>query len=74
VETVLQVENLSKSYAEIKTIQNVSLSVCRGKVFGLLGANSAGKSTSIECILGTRKQDSGSVSILEVDPQMNRRT
>lgn len=74
METVIQVENLSKSYAEIEAIKNVNISVCRGEVFGLLGANGTGKSTTIECILGTRKQDSGAVSILGINPQADRKT
>lgn len=74
METVIQVKNLSKAYAEIKAIRNVSISVCRGEVFGLLGANGGGKSTTIECILGTRKQDSGAVSILGMNPQTDRKT
>lgn len=73
METVIQVENLSKSYAEIKAIQNVTISVYRGEVFGLLGANGAGKSSTIECILGTKKQDSGTVSILGMNPQVGRK-
>ncbi|MDQ0178416.1 ABC transporter ATP-binding protein [Bacillus chungangensis] len=73
METVIQVENLSKSYAEIKAIQNVNISVYRGEVFGLLGANGAGKSSTIECILGTKKQDSGTVSILGMNPQAGRK-
>lgn len=39
METVIKVKNLSKSYAGIKAIQNVSISVCCGEVLGLLGAN-----------------------------------
>ena len=45
----------------------------RGTVFGLLGANGAGKSTAIECILGTKKADNGSVSILGLNPGADRR-
>lgn len=74
MEAIIQVENLSKSYAETKAIQNVCISVCRGEVFGLLGANGAGKSTTIECILGTRKQDSGNVSVLGMNPRTDRKT
>ena len=70
---VVEVENISKSYAQTKAIHDVSISVCRGEVFGLLGANGAGKSTTIECILGTRKQDSGTVSILGMNPQTERK-
>ena len=70
---VIQVENISKSYAQTKAVQDVSISVCRGQVFGLLGANGAGKSTVIGCILGTKKQDSGTVSILGMNPQTDRK-
>jgi len=73
METTIQVKNLSKSYTGIKAVDNVDISVCRGEVFGLLGANGAGKSTAIECILGTKRQDSGTVSILGMDPQTDRK-
>lgn len=73
METTIKVENLSKSYANVKAVEHLNLSICRGEVFGLLGANGAGKSTTIECILGTKKQDSGTVSILGMDPQKERK-
>lgn len=44
----------------------------KGEVFGLLGANGAGKSSIIECILGTGKMDSGEVRILGMDPKKDR--
>lgn len=73
METTIKVTNLSKSYASVKAVDHLNLSICRGEVFGLLGANGAGKSTTIECILGTKKQDSGTVSILGMDPQKERK-
>jgi ABC-2 type transport system ATP-binding protein len=73
VETTIKVEKLCKSYARVKAAVNVNISICRGEVFGLLGANGAGKSTTIECILGTKKQDSGTVSILGMNPQKDRK-
>ena len=42
-------------------------------MYGLLGANGAGKSTTIECVLGTRKADSGSARILGLDPWKDRK-
>jgi ABC-2 type transport system ATP-binding protein len=72
MEKVIQIENLCKSYGDIRAVQNVSISVCRGEVCGLLGANGAGKSTTIECILGTKKQDSGSVSVLGLNPHIEK--
>jgi ABC-2 type transport system ATP-binding protein len=44
VETTIKVENLSKSYANVKAVEHLNLSICRGEVFCLLGANGAGKS------------------------------
>ena len=64
----LEVENLTKKYGEKVAVDNLSFQVEKGKVFGLLGANGAGKSTSIDCILGVKKVDSGSVNILGMDP------
>jgi len=73
VETTIKVKQLSKSYTTVKAVNNVDISVCRGEVFGLLGANGAGKSTTIECILGAKKQNSGTVSILGMNPQNDRK-
>lgn len=73
MENVIAVSNLSKSYGSLNAVKNVSLNVNHGEVFGLLGANGAGKSTTIECILGTKKYDSGLVSILKLDPVKNRK-
>lgn len=69
----IEVRQLSKSYNGLQAVKNLNLSVKKGKVFGLLGANGAGKSTSIECILGTRNPDSGTVSILGMNPRKDRR-
>ena len=69
----IEVKRISKSYGDVQAIRNVSISVDRGQVFGLLGANGAGKSTTIECILGTRKCDSGSVTLLGMDPSTERK-
>ena len=73
METIIQVRGLTKAYGQLPAVDHVSLSVKAGTVFGLLGANGAGKSTTIECILGTKKADSGEISILSLDPQKDRR-
>ena len=73
METTIQVRGLSKSYTRNKVIENINLSVAAGEVYGLLGANGVGKSTTIECILGTQKADSGTVRILGLDPWENRK-
>lgn len=73
MEDVIKVEHLSKSYGNLKAVDDLSFSVKRGTVYGLLGANGAGKSTTIECVLGTKTADSGTVSILGMSPAANRK-
>lgn len=70
---VIKAEKLCKTYNKTSAAHNISLSVKRGMIFGLIGANGAGKSTTIECILGTKKPDSGTVSILGMNPQTSRK-
>ncbi len=66
------VKNLTKKYGGRTVVDNLSFQVKKGEVFGLLGANGAGKSSTIECILGTKKMDSGEVSILDMNPVRDR--
>ena len=73
MDEVIKARQLSKSYNGLSAVQELNLSVEHGTVFGLLGANGAGKSTAIECILGTKKSDSGNVSILGMDPHKQRK-
>jgi len=73
METNIEVKGLCKSYGQVKAVENINISICRGEVLGLLGANGAGKSTAIECILGTKKQDRGLISILGMDPRKDRK-
>ena len=69
---VIDVKNLTKKYGNYTAVENLSFRVEEGKVFGLLGANGAGKSTSIECILGTKKADTGEVTLLGKCPVKDR--
>ena len=73
METTIKVEGLSKFYDGRLAVSNLNISVKRGEVFGLLGANGAGKSTTIECILGTKIADNGKVSILGMNPAADRK-
>ncbi len=70
---VIRVKKLSKSYNGLVAVKNLNLSVEEGKVFGLLGSNGAGKSTTIECILGTREADAGEIFVLGINPLQNRK-
>lgn len=68
------VEGLTKSYNGKTVVDHLNLSVPSGTVFGLLGANGAGKSTTIECMLGTKQADAGTVRLLGQDPKKRCRT
>lgn len=72
-EEAIKVTNLRKSYNGKAVVDGLSLFVKTGMVFGLLGANGAGKSTTIECILGTKEADSGEISVLGYNAKKERR-
>ena len=59
----LTVKGLSKTYSSF-TLQNISFQVPKGTIVGLVGENGAGKSTTINAVLGLIKKDSGDISIL----------
>lgn len=61
MDTILKVENVSKSYTGHKALEDVSLSVPRGAVYGLLGPNGAGKTTLIRVITRITLADKGRV-------------
>jgi len=61
MDTILEVKNLSISFAGIKAVQHLSFSIERGEVFGLIGPNGSGKSTTVNIIAGNYIQDEGEV-------------
>ena len=71
---IIVVKNLTKKYGSNIAVDDLSFQVKQGSVFGLLGANGAGKSSAIECILGTKKHDKGEVTILGMNPCKDRKT
>jgi ABC-2 type transport system ATP-binding protein len=60
----ITLKNISKSFGDVKAVEDVSLEIEKGELFGLLGPNGAGKTTSIRVMLDIFKPDSGSVDIL----------
>ena len=64
---VIKIENLKKSYGDILAVNNISLSVEKGEMFGLVGPDGAGKTTTIRILCGLLKADSGSVAVLDSD-------
>ncbi len=60
---VIKIENLQKSFGEVKAVQGVSFKVKEGELFAFLGVNGAGKSTTISILCGQLKKDGGRVEI-----------
>ena len=56
-------KNLKKSYGTHVVLNGLDFCVQQGEIFALLGVNGAGKTTSLECIEGLRKYDSGTIAI-----------
>ncbi len=64
---MIDIQGASKSFKGTKAIQNLTLQVTEGEILGLLGANGAGKSTTINMLLGFLAPDSGKVQINQMD-------
>ncbi|MAQ32370.1 MAG: ABC transporter ATP-binding protein [Flavobacteriales bacterium] len=60
---MIKLKEIHKSFNDYKALNNLSLSVAPGEIYGLLGANGAGKSTTLNLILGFIEPDEGSISV-----------
>ena len=67
-ESVISVTNLTRKFGAKPALNDVSLEVPRGSVFGLVGENGAGKTTFIKHILGLLRAESGKVQVFGMDP------
>jgi ABC-2 type transport system ATP-binding protein len=68
---IVQIEKLSRRFDTKLALDDVSLTIPRGGVFGLIGGNGAGKTTLLKHILGLLKAQSGSVRVFGLDPVDN---
>lgn len=64
----VRVEGLRKRYGDTVAVADVSFEVAEGEIFGLLGPNGSGKTTTVECVQGLRHRDGGHVEVFGVDP------
>lgn len=69
---IIEVKNLSKDFGDIKAVRNLSFSVETGKVYGFLGQNGAGKSTTIRMLLTLVKPTSGEIEIFGMNLSKHR--
>ncbi len=68
----VEIAHLRKTYGAVTAVDDVSFSVAEGEIFGILGPNGAGKTTTVECAIGLRSPDSGTVRLMGLDPQADR--
>ena len=66
-ESILKIENLSHRYSVQWAIRDINFEINKNGIYGLLGSNGAGKSTTMNIICGVLKQTEGSVSIKGID-------
>lgn len=59
---LVEIDNISISFGGIKAVQNVSITIEKGQILGLIGPNGSGKSTCVNMISGVCKPDSGSIT------------
>lgn len=75
LETVLSIQNLSKTFGRIRAVNNLNLEVKRGQVFGMLGPNGSGKTTTLGMLMGVVNATSGDFTWFgeQPTPQLRRR-
>ena len=66
--SILEVNNVSKSFGGVKANVDISMSVEKGKIVGLIGPNGSGKTTLFNSIVGTYPIDQGSICLLYTSP------
>lgn len=71
-QTIVQVENLNLTYKSLRAVYNVSFLVMAGEIMAVIGPNGSGKTSTVECIEGLRKPDSGLVRVFGKDPWVHR--
>ena len=67
-ETVVQLDGVTRRFGSTTALDDVSLQVPRGTVFGLVGVNGAGKTTLLKHVLGLLKAQTGQVRVFGLDP------
>ena len=68
--TAVKIENLVKRYGEVIAVDHLNLTIREGEIFGLLGPNGCGKTTTINCLLSLLSYDKGDIEIFgeEITP------
>ena len=70
---ILTIQGLSKSYKNVRAIQNLNLEISNGQAYGILGPNGSGKTTTLSIVTGIIRQDRGSFTWFGVEPEAGQR-
>src|SRR6187431_3066071 len=70
---VIALDGVGKQYGKTTAVRELSLSIERGEMFGLIGPDGAGKTTTIRLICGLLRADAGRVEVLGADPVRHHR-
>ena len=60
-EYAIEIKDLYKAYGEKKVLKGLNLQIRKGELFGFIGKNGIGKSTTIDCMIGAKKFDKGTI-------------
>ena len=71
MKNIINVQNITKIFNDNKAVNDLSLTIKEGEIYGLLGHNGAGKSTTINILLGFLQPDSGTATINSIDISSN---
>ncbi len=67
--TAIHVRDLAKRYGEVRAVDGASFEVRENEIYGIIGLNGSGKTTTVECLQGLRTADSGELAVLGLDPR-----
>ena len=68
---MISLKNITKSFGGFEAVKNLSIEITEGEIYGLLGSNGAGKSTTINILLGFLEPDEGEAFIDDIDVTAN---
>jgi ABC-2 type transport system ATP-binding protein len=69
MERAVSVEHLRKTYREVVAVDDVTLGIEQNEIYGIIGPNGSGKTTTVEILQGLRQPDAGAISVLGLDPR-----
>ena len=68
---IVEVNNIVKTFGDVRAVDGLSFTIKPGEIFGLLGPNGAGKTTTLKLILGLLEPDEGDISVFNMHPNKN---